>query len=218
MNIAELIARWDSNEGKPYKGRLIDYDDYYGDGVQPPSNIGCMCAQGQVLHLLGGWTPQRLYNARQAEADKATATLLNISIAHAILLRNVNDGTDGAPSIVLTRPEQVIGDQASKLLDFWWALDQMDFAARDAARAAARAAVWGAARAAARAAVWGAAWDAARAAAGAAARAAAGAATAEIMGVELLKSQGRAFFFLPMFGFASPDDIPARPALYGLGV
>lgn len=46
--LAEILERWDSGEGKPYKGSLIDWSDYERD----PSNIGCMCAQGQVLHLL----------------------------------------------------------------------------------------------------------------------------------------------------------------------
>jgi hypothetical protein len=41
-DIAELIARWDQNEGKPYKGRLIDWGAYDPDNF----SIGCMCAQG----------------------------------------------------------------------------------------------------------------------------------------------------------------------------
>ena len=94
--IDEVIARWDAGEGKPYKGSLIDWSAYDGDGAAPPSNIGCMCAQGQVLHLLGGWSPQRLRDTEQEDADRETAKLLNISVAHAILLRNVNDKVDGA--------------------------------------------------------------------------------------------------------------------------
>jgi hypothetical protein len=228
---ADLLTRWQTDEGKPYKGSLIDWDAYGAD----PDNIGCFCAQGQALHLLAGWTPQKLRDVPQVEADAETAKLLNISRAHAVLLRAINDKTDGAPAIVLTDPGKVIGDQWSKLLDFWAHLDgltneQWDAAwaaARDAARAAAWdaawAAAWAAARDAAGAAAWDAAWDAAWAAARAAAwdaawaaaRDAAGAA-AEIQGADILCAQGRPFFFLPAFGFASPDDIPARPADYGI--
>lgn len=86
-DIADILARWNSGEGKPYKGSLIDFAAYEAD----PQNIGCMCAQGQVLHLLGGWSPTKLRNADQEKADKATAKLLNISVAHSILLRSVND-------------------------------------------------------------------------------------------------------------------------------
>ena len=204
--IAELIARWDANEGKPYKGSLIDWDSYGGEG-EPP--LSCMCAQGQVLHVVGGRGPDWFRNIRQSEADRETAKLLNISRAHSILLRNINDKADGAPSIVLTDPGKVLGDQWSKLLDFWWAFDQ--FGADDWRKVAA---AWDAAVAAA--------WDAARAAAGAAARDAArdaaGDAAWEIQGFEVLTSRGRGVFFLPMFGWASPADIPPRPADYGLGI
>jgi hypothetical protein len=244
-DIADLIARWDANEGKPYKGTLIDWAAYEAD----PDNIGCMCAQGQVLHVIGGMTASAIREiGGQSEADAQTAKLLNISRCHAILLRNVNDNADGAPSIVLTNPGKVLGDQWSKLLDFWWAFDQFDTAqwkkvaaaraaawaaAGDAAGAAARAAAGDAARAAAGAAAWAAAWaaagdaagDAARAAAGDAARAAdwaaagaaAGAAAWEIQGFAVLTQRGRDVFFLPMLGWGSPADIPARPADYGNG-
>jgi hypothetical protein len=250
MELAELLARWDSGDGKPYKGSLIDWSAYEAD----PDNIGCMCAQGQVLALYGGWEPSRIRDiGGQSVADGETAKLLNISRAHAVLLRNVNDKQDGAPSIVLTDPGKVLGSQWSKLLDFWWAFDQFDAgqweklaaawaaaraAARDAAWAAAGAAAGDAARAAAgdaagdaagaaagdaaRAAAWAAAWAAARAAAWAAAGDAAGAAArdaaGEIQGFEVLTSRGRDVFFLPMFGWASPEDVPTRPADYGIGV
>jgi hypothetical protein len=233
QDIAELLARWDSPEGRPYKGTLIDWSAYEAD----PGNIGCMCAQGQALAVFGGWEPQRLLNTDQSEADRETAKLLGISRAHAIVLRNINDKADGAPSIVLTDPGKVLGSEWSKLLDFWWAFDQFDAAdwrrvaaAWDAARAAAwdaagdaagdaaRAAAWAAAGAAARAAAGAAAWDAARAAAGDAAGDAAWDAAGEIQGFELLGQRGRDVFFLPMFGWASPSDIPVRPVGYGLGV
>ena len=50
--------------------------------------------------------------------------------------------------------------------------------------------------------------DAARAAAWAAARAAARA-TNEIQGASVMRAKGRPFYFLPMFGFANPEAIPA---------
>jgi len=200
-NLQEIIARWDSNEGKPYKGSLIDFEAYEAD----PTNIGCMCAQGQVLHLIGGWAPDKLRNTEQRKADLATAKLLNISVAHAILLRSVNDKADGAPSIVLTHPEKVLGDQAQTVLAFWLHLDGMkakDWKKVDAAWAAAGAAAGDAARAAARAAAGAAAWDAEYA-------------CSEIQGARLLRERGKPFFFLPMFGFAEPEAIPVLTADYG---
>jgi hypothetical protein len=241
QTIEQILARWDSGDGKPYKGSLIDWKAYEAD----PENMGCMCAQGQVLALAGGWDYAKLRNAVQSEADIATAKLLNISRAHAVLLRQINDKVDGAPSIVLTDPGKVLGDQWSKLLDFWWlfhnysvadwrkvtaaraaAGDAAWAAAWDAARDAAGDAAWAAAGDAAWAAAWDAAgdaagdaaWDAAGDAAGAAAGAAAGDAAGEIQGYSLLIERGYKPFFLPMFGIATLADIPARPADYGNGI
>ena len=135
MNIKPLIDRWQTDEGKPYKGDLIDMDAYNAD----PSNPGCMCAQGQVLHY-AGWDAFGLHHVEQDEADREVARLLNISITHAVLLRIVNDRADGAPAVVLTDPGAVLGGQWSKVLDFWWYLDTMKEAARKAAWEAARAA------------------------------------------------------------------------------
>jgi hypothetical protein len=233
QTLEQIIARWDSGEGKPFKRKLIDWKKYGGDGALPPDDIGCMCAQGQVLHLLGGWSPQRLRHAAQSAADAETAKLLGISRAHAVLLRNVNDRVDGAPSVVLTHPERVIGDQAPTILAFWHHLDAMSAedwrkvvaamtAARDAARDAARVAAGEEAGAAARAAALDAALDAARAlarvvagdaaqvaarvAARAIARVAAGA-TNEIQGASVMRERGQPFVLLPMFGFATPEDV-----------
>jgi hypothetical protein len=217
QTIEQILARWDSGDGKPYKGSLIDWKAYEAD----PENMGCMCAQGQVLALAGGWDYAKLRNAVQSEADIATAKLLNISRAHAVLLRHINDTADGAPSIVLTDPGKVLGDQWSKLLDFWWLFHNYsaaDWQKVDAARAAAWAAAGDAAGDAAGAAAGAAAGDAARDAAGAAARDAAGAAAWEVQGSNLLIERGHKPLFLPMFGIATPADIPARPADYGNGI
>jgi len=185
----ELIARWNTDEGKPYKGRLIDMDSY------EEGNIGCMCAQGQVLHEVGGWTAERLSSIEQAEADKETAKLLNISRAHAVLLRNTNDKIDGAPAIVLTDPAKVIGDQWSKLLDFWWYIGAMtdgDWKRVDAAGAAAGDAAWAAACDAAGAAAWAAAGDAA------------GYASSEIQGAAIMLERGQALFSSLCLGLQHP--------------
>jgi hypothetical protein len=146
----------------------------------------------------------------QEDADRKTAELLGISRAHAILLRRVNDSMPGAPTCVLKEPEKVIGDRAQTVLAFWRHLDCMtadDWKKVDAARAAAVAAAGDAARAAAGDAAgdaaWDAAWDAARAAAGDAAGA-----TNEIQGAAIMRERGQPFFFLPIFGFASPEEIP----------
>ena len=137
MELQDLLTRWNTGDGKPYKGSLIDWTAHKA----APESMGCMCAQGQVLHLIGGRSFDDLRSMDQAKADKEVADLLNISRGHAVLLRNINDSVDGAPSIVLTDPGKVLGDQWSKLLDFWWHLDQMTAKDWDAARAAA----WGAA-------------------------------------------------------------------------
>ena len=198
MDIAELIAQWDSNEGKPFKGSLIDADAYKAN----PDSPSCMCAQGQALHYIGGRSIEWLQNVEQSEADAETAKLLVISRAHAVLLRSVNDSVDGAPSVVLTHPEKVLGDQAHIVLAFWRHLDMMkaeQWAAARAAAAVARDAAWAAA-AAARAAAWAAARDAAWDAAGA---------TNEIQGAAIMRANGTPFYFLPLFGFANPEAITA---------
>ena len=200
--IATLVARWAEPGGVPFKGKLISDD-------------GCMCAQGQALHYLGGWDADRLRSVAQRDADLATAKLLGISTAHAVLLRKINDSRDGAPSIVLTDPAQVLGDQAETVLAFWRHLDRMTPAQWVAARAAAGAAAGVAARDAA--------WDAARAAAEAAARGAAEAAawdaawaaawaSSEIQGADIMRAKGQPFYFLPMFGFADPEAVLAADA------
>ncbi len=164
LTLDELLAQWDSPHGHPYKGRLIDLDAWRANPEEP----GCMCAQGQVLHYVGGMDIAELSALKQSEADRETAKLLGISRAHAVLLRFVNDRQDGAPSIVLTHPEKVVGDQAPVLLALWRHFDRITHKDWVAAWAAARATVGSAA--------WVAAEDAALDAARAAARGAAGAA------------------------------------------
>jgi hypothetical protein len=205
--VDELLDYWPGNI--PFKGKLISDD-------------GCMCAQGQVLHLIGGMSPDDLRRIQQVEADRKTSELMGISRAHAVLLRRVNDSQPGAPTCVIREPEKVLGGEARRVLAFWRHLDVMTAAdwraivrARAAAGDAARAAAGDAARDAAGDAARNAAGDAARAAAGDAAwnaagdaaRAAAGASN-EIQGAAIMRERGQPFYFLPMFGFATPEEIP----------
>ena len=199
-DILPKLAHWQTDEGRPYKGRLIDWEAHEAD----PTNIGCMCAQGQALHLIGGWDFARIRNTDQAVADAATAVLFGISRAHAVLLRNINDTAEGAPLIVLTHPEKVLGSQAQTVLAFWRHLDRMTAKDWDA--------TWVAAWVAAGDAAWDAAWVAARVAARDAARDAAGVAawaSNEIQGARIMRERGQAFYFLPLFGFADPESVLA---------
>jgi hypothetical protein len=207
VTIANIVERWSGLERPLFKGQLIDAE-------------GCKCAQGDVLSC-AGWTDQQLRELTQGTADVEVAKVLGISRAHAILLRHVNDKVGGAPQLVLSHPEQILGEKAPLLLAFWLYMDAMPDAARaaawDAARAAAWGAAWAAARAAARAAAWDAAWDAARAAARAAAWAAAwdtawdaaANASTEIQGMDILERDGKQPYFLAFFRLKTWDDVRA---------
>ncbi|MEP4263675.1 MAG: hypothetical protein ABJ357_07005, partial [Parasphingorhabdus sp.] len=177
ITIEELLERWGTDEGKPYKGQLIDWDAY----TDNPSNTGCMCAQGQVLHEIGGMEPRSIHELAQQDADTKVMKLLNIPRGQAILLRNINDSQNGAPAIVITEPEKVLGDNAREVLAFFKYLDSLSYAdwqkvrsASVAASVAASGAAWTAASVAAWTAAGIAAGDAARDAASGAAGIAAG--------------------------------------------
>jgi hypothetical protein len=206
----ELLDYWLGNI--PLKGSLVS-----DDGT-------CMCAGAQALHFLDGVSPAELRDYEQAAVDKRVAQLFGISRAHAVLLRLINDGRSGAPSVVIRDPAQVLGDQAETVLQFWRHLDRMTSQQWAAVRAAAGAAVGSmeagaravaaadaaaAAAAAARAAAARAAGDAARVSTWASADApwAAARATNEIQGAAVLRARGRQFYFLPMFGIAQPEDL-----------
>jgi hypothetical protein len=111
----ELKAFWASGEGKPYKGELIDIGAY-----RTNPSLSCMCAQGQILHALGGMTPSELEDLPVMDADEAVRKLMRISNLHAVLLRNVNDAREGAPIAVFDDLESLLGPNWSKVLDFWW--------------------------------------------------------------------------------------------------
>ena len=203
MNTATetLLAFWKEPRNIPFKRSLIS-DEPIGDGKKPTT---CMCAQGQTLFIVGGYTEEDLRNTEQDQADKEVAKLLGISVAHSVLLRLINDGQDGAPSDVLTNPEKYLGPNHEKVLEFWFKMDSLtveqwkvvadryrnlDYAARyaagsaagSAAESAAGSAAGYAAWSAARNAAWNAAWDAAKYAARYATWDAAGYATYELIG------------------------------------
>ncbi len=213
VSIDSIVKRWTDPSARPLlKGKLID-------------GSGCCCAQGDVLRC-AGWTDEQLRKITQENADAKVAEILDISRGHAVLLRIVNDRSDGCPQEVLTNPEKVIGPNARYVWAFFRHIDALGAdgwkkvaAAADAAVVAAWndavAAGWVAARSAAGAD----AADAARAAAevaanaartlrgtlrGVAAWVAAGAAAraaTELVGINLLASP----FFLKFFF----DDVPA---------
>jgi hypothetical protein len=164
VTIDTMLERWSGLERPLFKGKLIDAE-------------GCKCAQGDVL-FCAGFTDAQLRNMEQSKADRETATILGISRTHAVLLRNVNDKSRGCPQLVLSHPEQIIGDKAPILLAFWLYLDNMSDAARDVA--------WDAARAAA----WDAAW-----------------ASTEIQGMDKLEADGREPYFLAFFGLKTWDEV-----------
>ena len=211
----DIIARWTDPAARPlFKGSLID-------------ESGCCCAQGDILRTYCGYSDQMLRDTSQAIADKEVAERLGIPLFQAVLLRNVNDKKDGCPEDVLRAPEKIIGDQAHIMLAFARHLDRMTpeqwapamaaarAAAMDAAWAAAMDAAWAAARAAAMAAAMDAAWAAVRAAAMDAARTtawAAGYAINEIQSAAIMRKNGTPFYFLPMFGFATPKDVMIEDA------
>jgi len=216
--ITELLAEWDSGIGKPYKGNLINKDAY----TKNPNDISCMCAQGQALYRLGGWSAKKLMSAKQVEADKAVADIFGISCAHSALLRIVNDSVDGAPSIVITNPAAVLGEQADVLLAFWRHLDRMTPQQWAAARTAELVAGWVSAEESARDAAGESAGVSARESARDAARAtwpaaqtavqAAAWASNEIQGAAILRDRGIPFFFLLLFGFDSPEAVMVADA------
>jgi hypothetical protein len=123
MNTATetLLEFWKHPRNIPFKGNLISTEPPK-DGEKPTT---CMCAQGQALYMVGGYTEEDLRNIEQPKADKEVAELLGISVAHSILLRKINDDQEGAPSDVLTNPEKYLGKNHKAVLDFWWYMDSL---------------------------------------------------------------------------------------------
>jgi hypothetical protein len=208
--VSELLDYWPGSI--PFKGGLISDD-------------GCMCAQGQALHFLNGLSPDELRKLHQSEADKKVAEIFGISLAHSVLLRIVNDSRDGAPSVVIRNPEKILGDQAQVILAFWHHLDTISSAAWEAVGAkvacmatGAAYAAWKTAREAAKAAFGetasmeagtmasDAAWGAIKVPIQGAFTAAPGA-TNEIQGAAIMRANNQPFLFLPLLGFATPENV-----------
>jgi hypothetical protein len=84
-----------------------------------------MCAQGQALYKIGGYSEEDLRNTAPGKADREVARLLGISVAHSVLLRLINDGQPGAPSDVLTSPEKYLGKNCHAVMKFWWFIDTL---------------------------------------------------------------------------------------------
>jgi hypothetical protein len=219
MNLNALFERWATDEGKPFKGNLIDWKAYKAN----PNDLGCMCAQGQVL-FEAGWSPEKINSTLQSHADKAVAKVLNISRTHAVLLRVINDKQEGAPAIVLTAPEKILGPRWSEVLNFWWFMDSLT-EDQWADKSFFKVSNWGriqidvenaASEAVPEAFI---ASESAWLSTGTAPWSRACALTTnEIQGADILVKNGKSFSYMPLFGFASPDDIPARPDNYGVPV
>ena len=173
VTIEQMATRWTNPISRPlFKGKLID-------------ETGCKCSQGDVLSC-AGYSDEQLRSMEQSKADIETACILGISITHSVLLRQVNDTIGGAPQLVLTNPEKILGPKAPILLAFWFHLDNMD----EAAWAATGAAAAGAAAAGA------AAWAAARA-------------SNEIQGMDILDAGNKQPYFLSFFGLDTWDKVRA---------
>jgi hypothetical protein len=121
MNTAAetLLAFWEDPRNIPFKNSLISSEPSK-DGDEPTT---CMCAQGQALYKIGGYTEDDLRSIAQDKADREVARLLDISVAHSVLLRSINDGQPGAPSDVLTSPEKYLGKNCHAVMKFWWFVD-----------------------------------------------------------------------------------------------
>jgi hypothetical protein len=194
--VNELLDYWPGNI--PFKGSLISDD-------------GCMCAQGQALHFLNGLSPDELRKLGQWEADRKVAEIFGISIAHSVLLRMVNDSRGGAPSVVIRNPEKILGDQTQVILAFWRHIDTISLADWEALGSGVVYAAGELAKEAA--------WEAAGELAGQRARAVASTvpnceagravagATNEIQGAAIMRANNQPFLFLPLFGFATPENV-----------
>lgn len=209
--IERMVTRWSDPEARPlFRGKLIHWD-------------GSCCAQGDVLRVCGV-SDDSLRAMEQADADRRVARELGISIAHSVLLRQINDDQDDCPQDVLAHPERVLGPEAPRILAFWRHLDTLTqdqwAAARDAAMPAARAsnkdanndaaraaarddAVWATTRDAINDATWNQ-WAVARDTAWAAVWA-----THEVRSASKLEK----FYFLPLFGIDDPTKLAPISAL-----
>lgn len=113
--IEQVVSFWQNPDNIPFKGNLVSYDEIKR-GKNP---INCLCAQSQIMHLIAHYEIEEFATINQNYADRVVAEILNISISHSILLRVVNDIEDSAPSTVFSNPEEHLGPNYQKVLDFW---------------------------------------------------------------------------------------------------
>ena len=218
ITIDYMVQRWSGMERPLFKGKLIDDD-------------GCKCAQGDVL-ACAGWTDQQLRELTQSTADLEVADILNISKAHAVWLRVVNDSVGGAPQVVLSSPEQLVGSNAPLLLAFWKHLDTLTNKQWDSVWASVwasvLASVWASVEASVLASVWASVRDSVWASIGASVKDSVGAsvwasigasveasasmASAEIITMEKREKNGQQPFFLAFYGFKTWADVRALAA------
>jgi hypothetical protein len=118
-----LVNSWLDGTNIPYKGGRL----YNPDLPEAKDNpLSCMCAQAQALWLFDDRDTTFLSHMNQGSADREFASLFNISRAHSILVRYVNDSPtydNKDLAYTLTNPGHMLGPNWSKLLDFWWFLE-----------------------------------------------------------------------------------------------
>jgi hypothetical protein len=112
----QIVSYWETQRDIPFKGQLINKDDN--------GNV-CMCAQGQALHIVGGYTEEQLFDMSISKADKETARILGISLSHSVFLKLINDNCEGSPQDVLSNPAKYLGSNFEQVLDFWFYLETL---------------------------------------------------------------------------------------------
>jgi hypothetical protein len=117
-NQRTIIEFWNDEQNVPSKGQLLNRY------VNNPGT-SCMCAQGQILHIIGGYSVVSLADMLQDTADQKVAQLLDISVSHSRLLRIVNDEKEGPPRDVLTNPQKYLGPRYKTVLQFWHYYDSL---------------------------------------------------------------------------------------------
>jgi hypothetical protein len=114
----QMVSYWETQRDIPFKGQLINKDDN--------GNV-CMCAQGQALHIVGGYTEEQLFDMSISKADKETARILGISLTHSVFLRMINDNCEGSPQDVLSNPAKYLGPNFEQVLELWIYLDTLSY-------------------------------------------------------------------------------------------
>lgn len=120
--IETMLKFWEDPRNTPTVKGFFIKDDPPKEG-EPIT--ACMCAQGQVLHIIGGYSPEALKEIEVHEGEQEVAKLLGISLTHSILIQMVNDRRDDPSPEVLSNPEKFLGENYQKVLDFWVAIDQL---------------------------------------------------------------------------------------------